>query len=158
MSKFSKALRTANTAASIVIAIGVAVDLYDRFKCRIIAFSVLYDRLLFKLNNENMLPVFVTIRLFEAIIAAYRVYQRQAEAGGTTFSAMVEALEYLCLVKRFVTTISNNQFIGSECNRHLSTIGRVDKGIFQQIGNKGVCEGVIHTHYAAVGNGCRGCY
>lgn len=34
MSKFSKTLRTANTAASIVIAIGVAVDLYDRFKGR----------------------------------------------------------------------------------------------------------------------------
>ena len=32
MSNFSKTLRAANTAASIVIAIGVAVDLYDRFK------------------------------------------------------------------------------------------------------------------------------
>lgn len=30
MSNFSKTLRAANTAASIVIAIGVAVDLYDR--------------------------------------------------------------------------------------------------------------------------------
>lgn len=34
MSKFSKTLRTANTAASIVIAIGVAVDLYDRIMGR----------------------------------------------------------------------------------------------------------------------------
>ena len=34
MSNFSKTLRAANTAASIVIAIGVAVDLYDRFKDR----------------------------------------------------------------------------------------------------------------------------
>ena len=32
MSDFSKTLRATNTAASIVIAIGVAVDLYDRFK------------------------------------------------------------------------------------------------------------------------------
>ena len=34
MSNFSKTLRAANTATSIVIAIGVAVDLYDKFKGR----------------------------------------------------------------------------------------------------------------------------
>ena len=32
MSKFSKAMRTTNTVASLLIAIGVAVDLYEKFK------------------------------------------------------------------------------------------------------------------------------
>ena len=34
MSKFSKAMRATNTAASLLIAIGVAVDLYEKFKGR----------------------------------------------------------------------------------------------------------------------------
>ena len=34
MSKFSKAMRATNTVASLLIAIGVAVDLYEKFKGR----------------------------------------------------------------------------------------------------------------------------
>lgn len=34
MSKFSKAMRATNTVASLIIAIGVAVDLYEKFKGR----------------------------------------------------------------------------------------------------------------------------
>ena len=34
MSKFSKAMRAANSVASLLIAIGVAVDLYEKFKGR----------------------------------------------------------------------------------------------------------------------------
>ena len=34
MSKFSKAMRAANSVASLLIAIGIAVDLYEKFKGR----------------------------------------------------------------------------------------------------------------------------
>ena len=34
MSKFSKAMRATNAVASLIIAIGVAVDLYEKFKGR----------------------------------------------------------------------------------------------------------------------------
>jgi hypothetical protein len=34
MSKFSKAMRATNTVASLLIAIGIAVDLYEKFKGR----------------------------------------------------------------------------------------------------------------------------
>ena len=34
MSKFSKAMRATNTVASLLIAIGVCVDLYEKFKGR----------------------------------------------------------------------------------------------------------------------------
>ena len=34
MSKFSKAMRATNAVASLLIAIGVAVDLYEKFKGR----------------------------------------------------------------------------------------------------------------------------
>jgi hypothetical protein len=34
MSKFSKAIRATNAVASLLIAIGVAVDLYEKFKGR----------------------------------------------------------------------------------------------------------------------------
>ena len=34
MSKFSKTMRAANSVASLLIAIGIAVDLYEKFKGR----------------------------------------------------------------------------------------------------------------------------
>ena len=43
MSKFSKAMRATNAVASLIIAIGVAVDLYEKFKGRNKTSQVLTD-------------------------------------------------------------------------------------------------------------------
>ena len=43
MSKFSKAMRATNAVASLIIAIGVAVDLYEKFKGRNKTAKVLTD-------------------------------------------------------------------------------------------------------------------
>ena len=43
MSKFSKAMRATNAVASLLIAIGVAVDLYEKFKGRNKTAQVLTD-------------------------------------------------------------------------------------------------------------------
>ena len=43
MSKFSKAMRAANSVASLLIAIGVCVDLYEKFKGRNKTAQVLTD-------------------------------------------------------------------------------------------------------------------
>lgn len=43
MSKFSKAMRATNAVASLIIAIGVAVDLYEKFKGRNKTAQVLTD-------------------------------------------------------------------------------------------------------------------